>query len=429
MNEITHIHLGRQPYTISVAAHTELKAYLADIKAKVDDKEVVNEVELRMAELLTERGVIGEKVVLPEDIQYLKKQLGNPEDFSEDKDVSEASESERKTAKRLFRDTDNAILAGVAAGLANYLGLDTVIIRLLFVLLAIFGSGLGIVVYLVLWLVVPAAETASEKLQMHGKPVTLDALRASVDKADVQGAAQRLNSKLMPIINSAFRLLVKLIGLSFILAGLGALVGVAAVKLYMLLHGNKLFQENIFPVGLREQWLLGIVMLIVVLVATFLFLTGIAAFQRKWPVRGWITGILAGMLVVGSAASIVLAADAAPRVRERYEALLHTTAVQNIQPFNRVVTSGDIDVAYISSPNYAVNMHYLDNPDLSKIQVRVTDNTLYIDSTALDASNHCTMLCLFPRYNMTVQVYAPNVDQFITPPKTDIFYPAPPVLN
>lgn len=436
MNEVTRIHLGREPFTVTVEAHKDLKAYLADIENKVHDEEVIKEVELRMSELLIERGVTNDKVILPEDVKFLKDQLGDPDDFSDSDDERQAPgetpKADGKPQRKLFRDTDNAIIAGVAEGFANYTAIDATIIRLVFVLLAVFGSGLGIVIYLVLWLVMPPAETASEKLQMRGKSVTLEALKDSVDRADINGAAKRINNRILPVINGVFRIAVKLVGVGFILLGLVILCAVSVAKIYMLLHNNRLFQENLFPVGAREQWLLALLMGLMVIAAVFLLLTGIAAFKRTWPVRSWITGILAGIFLVGAVASIALAADAAPRVRERYETSLHTTAVKNIEPFDKVDTSGDIDVSYVSSPNYAVNIHYFGNPDLSKVKVFVTNKTLHVDSTRLDTYNHCTMLCLFPRYDMTVQVYAPNVEQFITPSKTEIFYPgtpAPPAIN
>jgi phage shock protein PspC (stress-responsive transcriptional regulator) len=425
MNEVTRIHLGREPFTIAVEAHKSLKAYLADIEKKVHDKEVLSEVELRMSELLLERGVSGEKVVLPEDVQYLKDQLGDPDDFSEDeKDVAEEySKSDDKASRKLFRDTDNSYIAGVASGLANYTGLDVTIVRLLFVVVAIFGSGLGIAIYLVLWLVLPPAETTSEKLQMQGKNVTLEALKESVNRADINGAAKRINNRILPIINGVFRLAIKCIGLGFVLAGFTVLSAISVLKIYMLLHHGQLFQENLFPVGAREQWLLALTMGLMVIAAIFMILTGISAFKRAWPVRGWITSVLLGVFLVGSVATVALTADAVPRVRERYETTLHTTAIKNIQPFSKVETTGEVDISYISSPDYAVNIHYSGKPDLSKIKIRVTDNVLHVDSTSLDSYKHCTMLCLFPRYNMTVQVYAPNIEKFNTPPNTDIFYP------
>lgn len=428
MNEVTHIHLGRQPYTVSVEAHKELKAYLADIEKKVGDKDVVEEVELRMSELLTERGVAGDKVILPADVEYLKSQLGDPEDFGDAGNEQESPKTDGKTAKRLFRDTDNAIVAGVASGVANYFGLDITLVRLVFVLLVIFSVGFGIILYLLLWLIVPPAESASEKLQMQGIPVTLEALKDSVNRADVAGTARRVNGAIAPVINGIFRVCIKLAGLGFVLAGLGLLTLDAITRAYMQLHGGQLFQENLFPVGAREQWLMAIVMGLIAIVSIFLALTGIAAFRRQWPIRGWITGLLAGLFLVGSVATAALAADAAPRINQRYEAGLHTTAIQNIQPFTKVQTDG-IDISSISSPTYAVNLHYFGRPDLSKIKVNVKNDTLYVDASAVTSGNHCTMLCLFPKYDLTVQVYAPNIQDFKAPPHTDIFYPAAPALN
>jgi phage shock protein PspC (stress-responsive transcriptional regulator) len=428
MNEVTKIHLGRIAFTIAVDAHKELRAYLEAIKKQVHDAEVVSEVELRMAELLQERGVQDDKVVLPADVDFLKSQLGSPEEFSDDTDSVATDEEQDTPSKRLFRNTDSAMIAGVAAGLANYFGLDVVLIRIAFVLLTIFGGGSGILLYLVLWLVVPPAVTASEKLQMQGKPVTLEALKESVSSNQVKATARRINSTLLTVIDGVFKVAIKLTGIGLILTGLGLVMAGAFVKIYMLLHDGRLFQENLFPLGIREQWLLWMSMVLLVIVAAFLLLTGVATLKRKWPVRGWITGALAGLFLLCSVATGALAADAAPRIQERYEATLHTTAIKNIQPFSNVVSTGSIDLEYIQSPDYAVNVHYVDHPDLSKLKISVRDNTLYVDSQALDQVKHCTMLCLFPRYNMTVQVYAPNVEKFNTPERTDIFYPVTPAL-
>lgn len=428
MNEVTRIHLGRQPFTISLDAHKALKAYLAEIQKQVSDPEVANEVELRMAELLLERGVSDEKVILPKDVDFLKQQLGNPADFSDETDDEPAKGQDDTGTKRLFRDTDNAMIAGVSSGIANYFGLDPVLVRILFVVLAIFGGGLGIVLYLVLWLAVPPATTASEKLQMQGKSVTLGALKDSVSKADLSGAARRANNSILSIVNTLFRIGIKLLGIGFIVAGVSTVLSLLALKTYMLLHHNQLFQENLFPVGVREHVLVDIVIALSVIAAVFLIIMGIASLKRKWPLRAWVTGLLAGIFLVGMSGAFALSADVAPRVDQRYQATVHTTAVKGIEPFDKVSTTGEVDLVYNSSPTYAVSYHYAGNPDLSKLKVYVKDQTLYIDSTAFDGNDHCNMLCLFPKYNMTVQIFAPNVENFRTPPHTDVFYPNVPVL-
>jgi phage shock protein PspC (stress-responsive transcriptional regulator) len=422
MNEVTRIHLGRQPFTISVDAHRVLKEYLAAIKKQVGDDDVMQEVELRMAELLSERGITGDKVVLPEDVAFLKQQLGDPAEFSDDGETEVEQHAEEQSAKRLFRDTDSALLAGVASGIAAYFGLDAVLVRLIFIVLTIFGGGIGIVLYLLLWLAVPPATTASEKLQMRGKSVTLEALKESVSKADIPSAARRGSNSLLVVINKLLAVGIKILGVGFIVAGLLAIFGLVATKIYMSLHGGQLFQENLFPIGFREDWLVVLGMILAAIIALFLMLVGVAALKRKWPIRGWVTAVLAGVFLVGLAATSALAADIGPRIEERYHESMHTTAVKNIQPFNQVKTYGELDVSYISSPSYSVNLHYFGSPDLSKIKVSVKDNVLIVDSSKFDGRAHCHMLCLFPEYNMTVQIAAPNVKNFDVPEGDEIFY-------
>jgi phage shock protein PspC (stress-responsive transcriptional regulator) len=428
MNEVTRIHLGRQPFTVSVAAHKALKAYLADIEQQVVDPEVVSEVELRMAELLAEHGVSGDKVILPEDVDYLKQQLGDPADFSDDGEPSASAKTDDQATRHLFRDTDAAMLAGVSAGIASYFGLDVVLVRILFVVLTIFSAGLGIVLYIVLWLAVPPATTTSEKLQMQGKPVTLGALKDSVSKADLSNAARRANSSALAFINSVFGVIIKLLGIGFIVAGISMVFGLVVTKVYMLLHHNQLFQENIFPVGVREHLLVDLGLGLAAIFALFLMLVGVASLRRKWPVRGWVTGILAGLFLLGLATAGAFSADVAPRIHQRYENMVHTTAVKNLPTFDKVSTTGSVDISYVSSPGYAVSLHYVDHPELSKIKIYVRDGTLHVDSTAFDAVDHCTMLCLFPKYDMVVQIAAPNIQKFDTPSGTDIFYPPQPVM-
>ena len=422
MNEVTRIHLGRQPFTISVEAHKNLKRYLADIEENVAEPDVINEVELRMAELLEARGVKGEKVILPADVDYLKQQLGEPADFSDDNESPSSEKSTDQASKRLFRDTDNALLAGVAAGLANYFGLDAVLIRIIFVILTIFSGGVGILIYIVLWLLVPAANTSSEKLQMQGKPVTVDALKQSVANADISGAARRANNALLSTINGIFRFVLKLIGVGFIVAGIALVFGLIVVKVYMLLHHGQMFEENLFPVDTREQWLVNLGLILLALSAVFSVLVGLTVFRRKWPTRAWATIPLVGIFLATAASAAALGADVGPRIEARYHAGIHTTGVQVDRPFTKVESTGDLDINYISSPSYGVSLHYYDHPDVSKIKFTVDDSgTLHIDSTAFDSSRHCTMLCLFPKYDMVVQIAAPNVEQ-LNSNGAEVFY-------
>jgi phage shock protein PspC (stress-responsive transcriptional regulator) len=424
MNEVNKVHLGRQAFTISVEAHKELKNYLEAIQKQVGDKSVVEEVELRMAELLAEHGVAGDKVVLPADVTFLKEQLGKPKDFKEDEDQVSTSADKSSETKKLFRDTDNAMIAGVASGLSKYFGLDVLLIRILFVL-SVFIWGWGILVYLVLWLLVPEAKTSSERLQMAGKSVTVDNLKEVVERADVKGAAHRVNNTLVGPVNMLFKFILKLIGIIFVLSGLSVIFGLIAAGTYVMLHGNNLLQDNVFPIGFREHLLLDIVMIVAGLIALFFVLFGMAMFRRKWPIRTWITGMLVGLIFIGLAAGGALAADAVPNVRDRYNANVHTT-VRTVKPFTSVNSVGDgVDINYQMSSAYSVNLNYYTNPNLASIKTTVQNGTLTIDSSQFNWHRNCQTICIPSTYHMVITVNSPNALDF---PKAGINFPAIPSM-
>jgi phage shock protein PspC (stress-responsive transcriptional regulator) len=412
MNEVTKIHLGRQPFTISVEAHSQLKHYLSAIQKQVGDKSVSDEIELRMAELLSEHGISGDKVILVSDVDYLKSQLGDPKDFKDDEERS--ATDDKQADKRFFRDQDNAMLAGVAAGLAAYFNIDVLLVRIIF-LIGVFTGGWGILLYIALWLLVPPARTPSERLQMQGKAVTVDSLKEAVERADLHSAAQRANSVAAPIINKMLSVALKIIGVFFILGSLAVIFGLIAIKVYMMLHNGQLFEENFFPIGTTEQLLANTAIVLAGLVALFALLTGMAFFRRRWPIGGWITGILVGLFVIGLAVSVALAGDVGPRVRSRVDAASQTY-IRNVKPFSSVsVPNGDVDIRYEMADHYAVKMTYVGKPDLSKISTNVTNGTLTINTQNFDLHRHCDMLCLFPAYNLVLTVESPNATSFDYP--------------
>ncbi len=427
MNEVTQIHLGRQPYTIAADAHAALRAYLKAIKEEAGN-EVADEVELRMAELLTEQGVTGDKVVLVSDVDKLKAQLGLPADFKDESDNGATddmlADTPKNPSKRLFRDTQNGMVAGVSSGLAAYFGIDVLFVRILFVI-AMLAWGWGILLYIALWILVPEAKTSSNRLQMQGKAVTVDSLKQVISDADVPGATERFARKVSPVLNTIFRVALKITGAAVMLAGLALLFGLITGGVYLALHHWQITAENFFPVGATEQLAVWVGLGWLALLSLFILLIGIAMMRRKWPIALWATGVLAGLLFVGLAAGISLGADIAPKVQSRIEAARHTTTL-SVASFSNLDVSGNAEVDVEHANTYKVSMQYIGTPDISKVNIKSTNGTLRIDSSQLKRRSDCATICMFPNYDLRITVYtpvAPTVNGSTEPVNGYVYFP------
>jgi phage shock protein PspC (stress-responsive transcriptional regulator) len=293
----------------------------------------------------------------------------------------------------------------VAAGLAAYFGLDVVLIRILFVL-SVLAWGWGILVYLVLWLLVPEAKTSSDRLRMAGKPVNLDTLKEVVERADVKGAATRANKSLAGTINSVFGVLVKAVGIGLTGIGLGLLIGLLAGAGYLAIHGN-IVMDNIFPIGFKEHLMVYIAAAVALLTALFVVLFGVAIYKRKWPIRTWLTGVLIGLTIIGIAGGSALAADAAPRIRDRYNAHFHTI-IRNVQPFTNVAINGPGNIVLQAADKYYVSIKYYDQSNPSAVTTKVSNGTLFVNTQGYQWDRPCSSVCIPNHYDLTVTIYTPN---------------------
>ena len=181
MKEITRIHLAKTPFSVEVDAKKSLEQYLDSIQKNMHaEPEAMREIEARMVELLAERGVSKDGVISDDDVLAVQQQMGEPQDFADGEvpeTVDTAETNASKPTKRLMRDPDNAILGGVCAGIAAYWGINPLWVRLLFIFSPFITFGTSLLIYIVLWISMPEAQTAAEKLQMRGEEVTLDSLK------------------------------------------------------------------------------------------------------------------------------------------------------------------------------------------------------------------------------------------------------------
>lgn len=187
MKKVSNVTLGSIVFAIEEDAYEMLEIYLREIKVRLssadDQVEIMTDIESAMAEKLISSGKSEKIAVTLFDIERLQGEMGAPAAFGEQGDVTDAAPTEKtsETKKRLFRDTEDSIIAGVSSGLARYFDVDPVIVRIAFAVGA-FLNGIGVIAYIILWIAVPKAETTAEKFAMRGQRVTLQDISDRVKK-------------------------------------------------------------------------------------------------------------------------------------------------------------------------------------------------------------------------------------------------------
>ena len=194
MNKILHINLGGYPFTIDEDAYLSLNIYLKRISDHFKNtegfEEVTADIEDRFAELLLEH--LGKrKIIALMDVEKVISILGTPEEFgAESMDEIESAPKRRQ----LYRDSENMLVAGVCSGLATYGKMSSpTLFRLLFFLMAFLG-GLGIIIYGILWALLPVATSTSERLALRGEPINLKTIGRIFEK-------QKSDNKAKPFLS------------------------------------------------------------------------------------------------------------------------------------------------------------------------------------------------------------------------------------
>lgn len=183
MNKVVHINLGGIPFTIDEEAYEHLSGYLQTLHRHFSQTEgaaeIIADIEARIAELFRES--LGTRIIVNrQDVLEAIAVMGRPEDFGAEAGDSQsahtAEEPLLRTGKRLFRDPDNKIVAGVSSGISAYFGIsDPVWVRILFAIFILWG-GFGLPLYIILWAVMPEAKTSADRLAMRGEPINVSNL-------------------------------------------------------------------------------------------------------------------------------------------------------------------------------------------------------------------------------------------------------------
>jgi len=185
MNKTVNINLGGLAFIIDEAAYDRLSAYLQSLQrhfATTDGhEEIMQDIEARVAEILKMKLGSSKQIVTMADIEEVISIIGKPEDMGGENastGTNTGGQYNGEMRRRLYRDKDNATVGGVCAGVGAYFDIDPVWLRLIWAV-SFFVFGMGLLLYIILWIVIPEAKTPAQKIEMRGDKYDLDSIKRS----------------------------------------------------------------------------------------------------------------------------------------------------------------------------------------------------------------------------------------------------------
>ncbi len=371
MNKTLSIGLAGFSFMIEEQAYMKLSDYLTALRGSLDPAEadeVMHDIEIRMVEIFKES--LGKRDVINyQDVENMIAQIGTPEAIGEQEVAYYSDTSKAKTSpfsasqKQLFRDPENQKIAGVCAGLAHYVGMEVSWMRIIWVVIAILGifsahisTGLEILVYIILWIAVPKAQTAADFLRMKGKPVNFDNIKQESGKIvqfaneSTQRMGEIYNAN-KPYINTAGDNIWNI--LRFVLGALAALIGLPLLFSSVVIFGAGFDTDMISIPGnfrfiLEDGYMrymgLGFIFLTLFIPAMLLLYAAIKLFSPKTKLNN--TGYILSLLAVFWLISGVLFGFKAFQYKTQYSG--------NIDASENVAISSPSDTIFVDLKKVAI---------------------------------------------------------------------------
>lgn len=348
MKKTLTVNISGTVFHIEEDAYTILDRYLASVRAQFEGTdgrdEIMADIETRIAELFQERLQGRGHVVTMADVDHVKTVMGQPEDYT-DEGAQESTTTQgayrARSQRRLFRDPEDRWVGGVLSGLAAYLGADPLWLRIPFLVLVLLGAGSPILVYVIMWILVPVANTPAERLMMEGEPVTVDNLKkafeeggqrvakeaeelgrrwSKVDADRFSGTVRNAGRRAADTTARAFAVIIGtfliLLGISLGIALLSAVVGgsVFAWDSMEGMHGMQLSELAglVFPTAGQAMWFT-VALFLLLLIPVIGILTGglsLLLGQRAPRWMGWVlTPTWVAALIVVAVISVRVGRD------------------------------------------------------------------------------------------------------------------------
>lgn len=413
--------IARTLFHIEEDAYRELETYLSSIRTHFtsypDSKEIIEDIESRIAEKFTEftggPTKTSDRIISVEHVKKLIASMGSPSDFgdetyAEEKEFSsENKEPKEQSTKKLYRDTENAIIGGVSSGLAAYFGIDPIVPRILFVISIFFGGG-GIIIYLILWLIIPEAKTTTQKLEMRGDPVTLETVsnvvKKKVDEVKThKGTLRKIIEIPVEILRAivvftATRILPifgKIIGAILSLAaGVASIVLISILLIATINPSLPLFEFPISDIFSFSSYYLILILSFLIIIIPILCIGALGSVlmgRQQSSLFGTFSGILIGLwmiAVVGGIVTVATHSDEFERLKATQTTYENKTRTIPLESFYKLNAKNNVRVDIIFGTTTNATLRGSEEA-IEKAVVEISNGTLLL------AKNTKESFCIF----------------------------------
>jgi len=389
MNKTISINLGGFSFHIDEDAYEKLSRYFDAVKRSLSPDgrdEIIKDIESRIAELFQERLQNEKQVVGLKEIDEVISIMGQPEDYKIDEDNTQnyntnyTNNTSYSNPKKLYRDKDNSMLGGVLSGLGHYAGVDPLWLRIIVVIL-FFGFGTGLLIYVILWILVPEAITNNQKLEMKGEPINISNIEKKVKQGfeDITGkisgldpqkitdnarhGANQVASTASNVLLSVFKIFSKIIGAFILFIASMALLGIA-IGSFVLMFFSSLSDKvkyNYIDTPFYNDvpfWLQGILLLFTIGIPfIFLIILGLKLLINNMKsMASYVKYGLLAIWIIALGTTIYLGVQQASQVR--FEGKIVQKEVLNMQPTDTLFIKMEINDFYSKSINKRKSAEY-----------------------------------------------------------------------
>ncbi|MDQ3014772.1 MAG: DUF2807 domain-containing protein [bacterium] len=431
MKKALQITIAGTLFTIEEDAYQKLDAYLQSIKgyfSSPDQKEIVDDIEARISEQLSEKITETRNIVTIDVVASIIATMGSVVDIAGTPETKTEAFKSDTSVRRLFRNPEDIVIAGVASGMATYFNIDPIIVRIAFVVLTFISSGAMILVYIIIALIIPKAQTPAEKIQMRGGPMTLSSFNKNIGEhvehvkqngADLIGrdsGVRRMIEKIFSIfgtiIRGAVKVIIALVGIAFTLGAIFFILAATFIFINLVVNNDAPYLEQ--PVaqvfnGPLYYFLLVLAYILVVVPLVFIGTIGLSLLRKQRMMKTQSALGLGALWVVAALIAGTLGVRYIPEIHEKYKALPENQVVtesHDLKDFTKLDLNGIDVVTFVQAPEFSV-VEEGRRLDLDHTEYQIKDGTLVLSHKNNDL--FCFIFC-FDRDRVNITVSMPTLE-------------------